>query len=96
MVTDIHEWSIADAEHTHAAFSTVQIQPTIDMKVATECHEQHEGVCSYDHGGHIGQTLATRAAIAIRIPAPNITKAPLYSDFYYSRYTTPKLRPPIA
>jgi hypothetical protein len=96
MVTDIHNWSITDADQPHPVFSVQQTQFVSDSHTATQDHNPHCGVCSYDHGGHMGQTLASLAFVAESIPAQNAINFPFHSDFWYSRNTTPKLRPPIA
>ena len=96
MVTDIHDWSIANADQPHPVFSAQQTQSVSDSQIATQDHHQHCGVCSYDHGGHMGQTLTTLSFVAESIPAQNAINSPLHSDFWYSRNTTPRLRPPIA
>ncbi len=95
MVTDIHDWSIADADQPHPVLSVQQTQSDSDSHAAAQDHNPHCGVCSYDHGGHIGQTLASFYFVADSIPAQNSINSPLHSDFWYSRNTTPKLRPPI-
>ena len=94
MVTDIHVFSNAD--QSHAIHSAQQTQSGSEIKSADQDHSQHCGVCSYDHGGHIGQALATRSFIAESIPAQNTAKFTLNSDFWYSRNLMPELRPPIA
>jgi len=96
MVTDIHDWSIADSDQPHPVFSIQQTQHVSDSHLATQDHTPHCGVCSYDHGGHMGQTLATSSFVAKSIPAQNIINLSLQSEFWYSRSIAPKLRPPIA
>jgi len=96
MVTDIHDWSLADADQSYPVFSVQQSHSDSDIQTATQDHNPHCGVCSYDHGGHMGQTLASNAFVAEKIPAQNTINSPLQSDFWYSRTTLPKLRPPIA
>ena len=94
MVTDIHDWSMGDVEQAHPVFSIQQSQLVSDSHVAQE-HISHCGVCIYDHGGHMGQTLVSNDFVARRITLQNTIPAPLQSDFWYSRTTLPKLRPPI-
>ena len=91
MVTDIHDLSIADSDQAHPVFSVQQTQTVSDSLD----HNPHCGVCSYDHGGHIGQTMVSFSYVADGIPAKNSQNSPLHSDFWYSRNTSPKLRPPI-
>ena len=95
MVTDIHDWSIVDTEQSHPVFSIQLTQSVSDSHMTSQDHKPHCGVCSYDHGGHMGQTLATFLVVTESIPAQNATSSPLHSDFWYSRNTIPKLRPPI-
>jgi len=95
MVTDIHDLSIADTGQPHSVLS-VQLTPSVsDSHTATQDHNPHCGVCSYDHGGHMGRTLASFYYVADSITAQNTQNSPLRSDFWYSRNTSPKLRPPI-
>ncbi|MCK4843311.1 MAG: hypothetical protein KAT04_15740 [Methylococcales bacterium] len=96
MVTDIHDWSLADADQLHPVFSEQQTLQVSYSHTTTQDHNPHCGVCSYDHGGHMGQALASNAFVAKSILAQNIINSPLQSDFWYSRNTLPKLRPPIA
>ncbi len=95
MVTDIHGWSIADdANQPHPVFSVQQVQVVSDLPATTEDHKPDCGVCSYDHGGHMGQTLAAISFVESFIPVQR-EPIPLHSKFWSSRYTTPKIRPPI-
>lgn len=98
MVTDIHDWSLADADQPHPIFSVQQSHShsDSDIQTATQDHNPHCGVCSYDHGGHVGQTLAALSFVAKSIPAQNTINSSLQSEFWYSRNIAPKLRPPIA
>ena len=96
MVTDIHDWSLADADQPHPVFSVQQSHSDSGIQTATQDHNPHCGVCSYDHGGHMGQTLAALSYVAKSFPAQNIHKFPLQSEFWYSRRIAPKIRPPIA
>jgi hypothetical protein len=96
MVTDIHDWSIVDVDQSHPVFSVQQTQSVADSQTASNDHKQHCGVCSYDHGGHMGQMLAAVTFIAESISAQNLINPLLHPDFWYSRNTAPNLRPPIA
>ncbi len=99
MVTDIHDWSIADADQPHPVFSMQQAYIAIDDHTSDSDdhnHDSHCGVCSYDHGGHMGQMMAALSYIAETFPVQSTINSPLHSDFWYSRNSTPKLRPPIA
>lgn len=95
MVTDIHDWSMSDADQPHPIFSVEQTQPVSDIPAVTQDHKPHCGVCSYDHGGHIGQALAAVSFVAMSIPAQNPINS-FHSNFWHSRTTIPQLRPPIA
>jgi hypothetical protein len=53
MVTDIHDWSLADADQAHPVFSAQQSHSVSGIQTVTQDHIPHCGVCSYDHGGHI-------------------------------------------
>ncbi len=95
MVTDIHEWSVADdSNQPHPVFSVQQIQAVSDLQTTIDDHKSDCGVCSYDHGGHMGQTLAAIFFVEAFIPAQR-EPIPLHSKFWSSRYTPPKIRPPI-
>ncbi|WP_174482319.1 hypothetical protein [methanotrophic endosymbiont of Bathymodiolus puteoserpentis (Logatchev)] len=96
MVTDIHDWSIADANQPHPVFSVQQFHSDSDIQTVAEDHNSHCGVCSYDHGGHMGQTLASNVFVTKNILAQNTINSPLQADLWHSRNTLPKLRPPIA
>ncbi len=95
MVTDIHNLLVTDNQPHHAT-SVQQVQSIADSQTANQDHYSHCGVCSYDHGGHMGQTLATLSFVAVNISAQHTVNFPLGSDFWYSRSLPPKLRPPIA
>lgn len=95
MVTDIHDVSIHDADQHHSTLSAAQDHSMTVSLPAIDNHQHHCGVCSYDHGGHMGKTLATFLVVDESIPAQNGHPPHLQSDFWYSRNTTPKLRPPI-
>lgn len=92
LVTDVH----VDAYQPHSIVVAHSLLLEHDLHDTHQEHQTHCGVCSYDHGGHMGQTLATLPFVAKNIPAQNTLNFPLPSDFWYSRNTTPKLRPPIA
>lgn len=95
MVTDIHEWAIADANQPHSVYAAQQTQSVSDSQSTTHDHFSHSGICSYDHGGHMGQTLATLSFVAVNIPAQATINFSLYPDLWYSRNILPGLRPPI-
>jgi len=96
MVTDIHGWSVADeADQPHPVFSVQPILADSAQQSATQDHEPHCGVCSYDHGGHMGQTLAAVFYVAAYIPVQHAIEPP-HATFWHSRNTSPGLRPPIA
>jgi len=94
MVTDIHDLSIADQIHSdqYAGFNIESHIDTIDE----HDHNSHCGVCSYDHGGHIGQILATLPFVAEHVPSQNIIHSFLDLGFWSSQNTAPIPPPPIA
>jgi len=94
LVTDVHEWSMIDAQYTHAAISSQSTALVPTVQAEDHNHDHHEGVCSYDHGGHIGQVLATVVNATAFIPEQD-SENPAYPDFWYTRILSPKLRPPI-
>ena len=96
MVTDIHDWSVADASQAHPVFSVQETHSELNDQTATADHSSHCGVCSYDHGGHMGQALASLSFVAKSIPVQIRHKYSLQTEFWYSRKIAPKLRPPIA
>ena len=96
MVTDIHDWSVADAGQPHPVLSLQAAEHLADNHSNTQDHSPHCGVCIYDHGGHMGQTLASSDFAATSIAVQNTLPSPRQADFWYSRNTLPKLRPPIA
>ncbi len=95
LVTDIHDWSVVDADQPHPVFSVQQTPSVSDLQITVHDDKTHCSVCSYDHGGHTGQTLAVAFFSAAFIPAQNLTHS-LHPDFWFSRHTSPQLRPPIA
>ena len=95
MVTDIHDLLFADNQ-PHQVVATQQTQSVSDSQISTQNHFSHCGVCSYDHGSHMGQTLATPSFVAVNVPAQNTINFPLHSDFWYTRSILPEFRPPIA
>lgn len=95
MVTDIHDWSRMDSYQPHPIFSAQQTLQDSTQPSSDQDHQPHCRVCSYDHGGHMGQTLVAAAFVAASIPAQNVINS-FHPDFWHSRSTPPKLRPPIA
>jgi hypothetical protein len=96
MVTDIHD--IADNAHVvHQVLANQHTQSDFGYQISSTEHEHnsHCGVCSYDHGGHIGQTLATSSFVAENIPVQNSLNHRLQPDLWLSRNIPPKIRPPI-
>jgi len=96
MVTDIHGNVVSSGvNQAHPFFSAQQAPIDSDLAIAiVDHHDTDCSVCSYDHNGHMGQTLATSPFIDPFIEASqqNIF---LHAKFWYSRYTSPKNRPPI-
>lgn len=97
MVTDIHDIAIADEGHAIQIFAIQHAHSDLEHQISSAEHEHdsHCGVCSYDHGGHIGQTLAASSYIAENIPVQNSLNYPFQLDLWFSRNTSPKIRPPI-
>jgi len=95
MVTDIHDWSIE--EQPHPLFSIQQDQVVADTHAVSQIQhlQAHCNICSYDHGGHMGQTLAAIFFVAPHVPVQSLFKLSHYPDFWYSRSTAPQFRPPI-
>jgi hypothetical protein len=95
MVTDIHDLTSTGPDQSHPLFSSSSDLSAADLLdeadgAAPDCH-----VCSYDHGGHVGQTLPmTAPGIALRMDGapPPVTDL----SNWRSRVTTPHLQPPIA
>lgn len=100
MVTDIHNISAHHAEQSSPIVSLQQIASSSveDHHASTvdHNHQSHCGVCSYDHGGHIGATIVTLSYLAKSIPTKNLITASLDSSFWTSKNSPPTLRPPIA
>lgn len=94
-VTDIHDWSIANTNQPHPVFSVQQTQHDSDRHITTQDHPSHCGVCIYDHGGHMGQSLASSDFIAKSLVVKNTINSLLPISSWYSRNTLPNLRPPI-
>ena len=95
MVTDIHNLSNTDFKQSYSDSPLAKAHYVFDLKTVKHDHETHCGVCSYDHGGHMGQTLTTESHVVVFIPAQNAIISP-HPYFSYSNTTIPKLRPPIA
>jgi len=96
MVTDIHDLSTNNADQLHQAFSAEHEHTESHLTVAEEHnHNSHCGVCSYDHGGHIGQTIAASSFVVENIFLQSPINSSQYSSFWYSRNTLPSFRPPI-
>ncbi|MGH8557590.1 MAG: hypothetical protein ACRESZ_09050, partial [Methylococcales bacterium] len=94
MVTNIRDWTVAG--QTHPLFSVQNHQPVSDLHTDTDTqlHQPHCGVCSYDHGGHTGQTIEAVSFVAANIPAQSLINS-FNPDFCHARRPTPELRPPI-
>ncbi len=96
MVTDIHDESIAEKNQLHPVFSvqSTQTDSQLPRTDSDPVNDNHCSVCSYDHGGHIGQMLAAVSYQPVFNPVLNQPSS-LPSDFWYSRPSSPTLRPPI-
>ncbi len=97
MVTDIHNWSTLEQPHPiffteHTAHQTItsESDATDDHQSVPHCRSG----CSYDHGGHMGQTLPA----IVKTPSFASTQSIIfshYSAFWHFRIIPPKIRPPI-
>jgi len=94
MVTDIHAVADSAIEQPHPLFSLQKSHDSVSSLSSTPDPDHHCGVCSYDHGGHMGQSLPPVSYITYYQAVNNNTR-PVYSDSFNSRFTTPRLRPPI-
>jgi hypothetical protein len=101
MVTDIHNIPIQPAEKSLSIASIQQMTVSHSEDhhtnlIEDHSHQSHCGVCSYDHGGHIGATIVTLSYLSKSAPTKNlITLSPHYSG-WTSKSSSPMLRPPIA
>ncbi len=96
MVTDIHIGSIAHANNNHQSFSSAHSQQSVsEHQYQTDEHPSHTGICSYDHGGHMGKTLAAAVLISENYAPNKLIKFSYPDNSWHSRNTIPKLRPPI-
>jgi len=93
MVTDIHDVVFSD-DQPHPIFSAHSADSAIAFQSGEETAPSGCKVCSYDHGGHFGQTLpATLAVVAFD---PVGTGCRSFCPFGWISHTIPpKLRPPI-
>ncbi len=89
LVTDVHEWSMFDDQHTHTLMS---IPSTALFTEVEQGH--HSGICSYDHGGHIGQAIVTILNYTALTPTQSFAP-PHYSALWQAQIAPQKSRPPI-
>ncbi|MDQ7089459.1 MAG: hypothetical protein Q9M50_02275 [Methylococcales bacterium] len=96
MVTDIHDWSMLEQPHPIFSIQSSVHQESV-LKNNTSDDSQHfsdcRSVCSYDHGGHLGQTLLTSSVLNSFIPIQKNIFSP-YASFWHFRVIPPKIRPP--
>jgi len=95
MITDIHDLASTGPDQPHPLFSvSSDIHPanSFDQSDDTvpDCH-----VCSYDHGGHMGQVLPV-AVQGITLKMDDASSVPSPLSGWHSHTTTPDLKPPIA
>ena len=100
LVTDIHQWSFSDSTHLHTVALVQHDLLAVDsyqhdMSIDSQVDSSHSGVCSYDHGGHMGKSLTTFPVLVHCFPSKGIINTSLSSHFWYSRPHSPILRPPI-
>lgn len=95
MVTDIHDLVNIETHHYVSVNAIEHAQSLSDHDASAEIHHSSCGVCSYDHGGHMGQTLTARPLVAKTILVKNTVNFPSTSEVWHSRNTVPKIRPPI-
>ncbi len=96
MVSDIHIESTEHAHNVHQLAYSVSIQSASEHAHTAFDGHAHSSVCSYDHGGHMGKTLATALFINENIASQRLIKSASHPYIWFSRNTAPKLRPPIA
>ncbi|MCK4493695.1 MAG: hypothetical protein KAU26_06540 [Methylococcales bacterium] len=89
IVTDIHD--VLRLEQPHPIFSIAASD-----HLENHSHEavHCESACSYDHGGHLGQTLPVATVINTYTPTQQLI-ASTSARYWYFRIIPPKFRPPI-
>lgn len=97
MVTEIHDVSVLNRYNSFQE-STVQLSTSFAHHEHEEEHEHasHCGICSYDHDGHTGKTLATSSFVAESYSEQNTIRYTLQPNLWYSGNTSPDIRLPIA
>ncbi len=94
MVTDIHD-VVRGGDQPHPIFSTHTAAAATALQPGEETAPPGCRVCSYDHGGHVGQTLPAMALVVPFDPR-DTAAAPIHPCGRPSQTTSPDLRPPIA
>lgn len=89
MVTDIHDLSMLEQPHPLFSIEAIAHQ---DVHLDDEPH--CESPCSYDHGGHVGQTLPVISVSNRYIPTHQFIFS-AYNNVWAFRIIPPKFRPPI-
>jgi hypothetical protein len=95
LITDIHDVASAAPDQPHPIFSAQTNHVAEDLQMGEDSDSPHCQVCSYDHGGHVGQALAS-APIDIPLAEPQATLAAASVAGWLSHTPRPKHRPPIA
>ena len=91
MVTDIHDVVTDGGDRSHTIFSAHSTAFQADGEsTPSGCQ-----VCSYDHGGHFGQTLPM-AIVNVMVDRSCAAGGCCYLSGWFSLSTPPNLRPPIA
>ncbi len=98
MVTDIHDWS-KSIDQSHPVFSIAEHgHGDHILTTNTDNPAQHDncnGVCSYDHGGHTGHSYPPLyLSLVFNLTPSGIQQTELNSRYFH--HNPPSLRPPIA
>jgi hypothetical protein len=92
MVTDIHDVVAGGGEQPHPIFSA---DSAIAFQSGEETAPSDCQVCSYDHGGHFGQSLPAALPVVAFDHVGTACRC-FYPSGWLSHTIPPKLRPPIA
>jgi hypothetical protein len=95
MVTDIHDVVADGGDQLHPIFSAHSANSAIAFQSVEETAPSDCQVCSYDHGGHFGQTLPAAVPFVIFDHLGTACRS-FYLPGWLSHTIPPKLRPPIA
>ena len=95
MVTDIHNVIADGGDQPHSIFSVHSTDSGIAFQSGEETVPSDCQVCSYDHGGHLGQTLLA-TGLVVAFDHLDAACRSFYPSDWLSHTAPPKLRPPIA